>query len=146
MRRGGESARAEAAYENVWRLFGTLPVTDLRELAIQTETLRRMNDLAETRHLRLLRARTTIDPILWIALLSGAALTISFSYLFGAKHLGFQILTTAIFAGTIALFICVIVVLDAPFTRAGSVSREPFLRALRIMHEGYPSTTVSGEQ
>ena len=146
MGHGGESDRAEQAYENIWRLFGKLPVTDLRELAIQTETLRRMNDLAETRHLRLLRVRTTVDPILWIALLAGGALTIGFSYLFGAKHLGFQVLTTAIFAGTIALFICVIVVLDAPFARAGSVSREPFLRALRIMHEGYPSTTVSGEQ
>ena len=146
MGHGGESDRAEQAYENIWRLFGKLPVTDLRELAIQTETLRRMNDLAETRHLRLLRVRTTVDPILWIALLAGGALTIGFSYLFGAKHLGFQVLTTAVFAGTIALFICVIVVLDAPFARAGSVSREPFLRALRIMHEGYPSTTVSGEQ
>jgi hypothetical protein len=146
MSHSGESDRAEEAYENVWRLFKTLPVTDLRELAIQTETLRRMNDLAESRHLRLLRVRTTIDPILWIALLAGGALTIGFSYLFGAKHLGFQVLTTAIFAGTIALFICVILVLDAPFTRAGSVSREPFLRALRIMHQGYPSATVSGER
>ena len=146
MGHGGESDRAEQAYENIWRLFGKLPVTDLRELAIQTETLRRMNDLAETRHLRLLRVRTTVDPILWIALLAGGALTIGFSYLFGAKHLGFQVLTTAVFAGTIALFICVILVLDAPFTRAGSVSREPFLRALRIMHQGYPSATVSGER
>lgn len=146
MRHGGESARAAKAYDDVWRLYRTLPVTDFRELAAQTETLRRMNNLAESRHLRLLRARTTIDPILWIALLTGGALTIGFSYLFGAKHLGFQVLTTAIFAGTIALFICVIVVLDAPFTRAGSVSREPFLRALRIMHKGYPSATVSGER
>jgi hypothetical protein len=146
MRRGGESARAEEAYQNLWRLYRTLPVGDLRELAVQTETLRRMNDLAENRHLRILRARSTIDPILWIALLTGAVLTIGFSYLFGAKDLGFQILTTATFAGAIALFICVIVVLDAPFTRAGSVSREPFLRALRIMHQGYPSTTVSGER
>jgi hypothetical protein len=146
MRHGGESARAEKAYENLWRLYRTLPVSDFRELAAQTETLRRMNDLAESRHLRLLRAQTTIDPILWIALLAGGALTVGFSYLFGAKDLGFQVLTTAIFAGTIALFICVIVVLDAPFSRAGSVSREPFLRALRIMHEGYSSTTVSGER
>ena len=146
MRHGGESDRAEEAYENVWRLYRTLPVSDLRELAAQTEILRQMNELAENRHLRLLRARSTIDPILWIALLAGAALTIGFSYLFGARDLGYQILTTATFAGTIALFICVIMVLDAPFTRAGSVSREPFLRALRIMQQGYPSTTVSGER
>lgn len=146
MSRGGESDRAGQAYENIWRLYRTLPVNDFRELAAQNEILRQMNDLAENRHLRLLRARSTIDPILWIALLAGGALTIGFSYLFGAKHLGFQVLTTAIFAGTIALFICVIVVLDAPFARAGSVSREPFLRALRIMHQGYPSATVSGER
>src|SRR5262249_5249367 len=146
MSRGGESDRAEHDYENIWRLFRTLPVNDFRQLAAQNEILRQTNDLAENRHLRLLRARTTVDPVLWIALVAGGALTIAFSYLFGAKHLGYQILTTAVFAGTIALFICVIVVLDAPFTRAGPVSREPFLRALRIMHEGYPSARVSGER
>jgi hypothetical protein len=135
MNHGGESARAQAAYENLWRLYRALPVGDFRELAAQGETLRRMNALAENRNLRLLRSRSDVHPVLWVALLAGAVLTIAFSYFLEARDLGFQVLTTATFAGTIALFIFVIVVLDAPFTRVGSVSREPFLRVVRMMRD-----------
>ncbi len=138
MSHGGESPRARAAFDDVWRLYRALPVGDFRELAAQGETLRRMNDLAENRNLRLLRARSKIPPVLWVALLGGAALTVGFSYFFGVSNLRLHMLTTATFAGTIALFIFVIVVLEAPFTRAGSVSREPFLRVLRIMRDGNP--------
>ena len=139
MRHGGESPRAHEAFENLWRLYRALPVADFRELAAQGETLRRMNDLAGNRNLRLLRARSNIHPVLWLALLAGAGLTVGFSYFFGVRNLRLHLLTTATFAGTIALFISVIVVLDAPFTRAGSVSPEPFRRVLRVMKEARPS-------
>ena len=48
------------------------------------------------------------------------------------------------FGARIVEFICVIVVLDAPLTRVGSVSRAPFTRALRIMQGGKPSAGVNG--
>lgn len=133
MSRGTESARAQAAFEELWRSYRELPVRDDRELAAQIETLRRMNDLAANRHLRLLRSHAKIPSVLWLGLLAGAALTVSFSYFFGARSLALQIFMTAGFAGTISLFIFVIVILDAPFAGADPVSREPFLRALRVM-------------
>jgi hypothetical protein len=135
MSRGAESARAQAAFEQLWHTYRELPVHDERELAAQIETLRRMNDLAENRHLRLLRSRSKIPSVLWLGLLAGAGLTVAFSYFFGARSLGLQVLMTAGFAGTIALFIFVILVLDAPFTGFSPVSREPFTRALRVMTE-----------
>jgi len=138
MRRGGESPRAREAYRELWRLYRELPVADLRELAAETETLRRMNDLAANRNLRLLHSRERIPSVLWITLLAGAVLTVGFSYYFGVSNLRLHMLATATFAGTIALFIFVIVVLEAPFTRAGAVSREPFQRVLRIMQDTGP--------
>jgi len=138
MRRGEESPRAHEAYKKLWSLYRELPVADLRELATQTETLRRMNDLAANRNLRLLHARERIPSVLWITLLAGAVLTVGFSYFFGVSNLRLHILATATFAGIIALFIFVIVVLEAPFARAGAVSREPFERVLRIMQDTGP--------
>jgi hypothetical protein len=133
MSRGGESATAQTAFEQLWRTYRELPVRDDRELAAQIETLRRMNDLAANRHLRLLRSRSKIPPVLWLGLLGGALLTITFSYFFGARSTALQIFLTAGFAGTISLFIFVIVILDAPFAGANPVSREPFQRALGVM-------------
>ena len=133
MSHGAESAKAQVAFEDLWRRYRDLPVHDDRELAAQIETLRRMNDMAANRHLRLLRSRSKIPPILWVGLLAGAMLAVSFSYFFGARSVALQIFMTAGFAGTIALFIFVIVILDAPFAGSNPVSREPFLRALRVM-------------
>jgi len=133
MSRGGESAKAQAEFEQLWRAYRQVPVHDERELAAQIETLRRMNDLAENRHLRLLRSRSKIPRVLWLGLLGGALLTMSFSYFFGARSRTLQVLLTAGFAGTISLFIFVIVILDAPFAGSHPISREPFQRALRVM-------------
>src|SRR5262249_24226351 len=82
--------------------------------AAQTETRRRMNALADNRTLRLLRARERIPAVLWVTLLAGAVLTVGFSYFFGVSNLRLHLLATATFAGTIALFIFVIVVLETP--------------------------------
>ena len=71
--------------------------------------------------------------MLWLGLLGGALLTISFSYFFGARSTTLQVLLTAGFAGTISLFIFVIVILDAPFAGTHPISREPFERALCVM-------------
>ena len=133
MSREAESPKAQETFERLWRTYRELPVRDERELAAQIETLRRMNDLAANRHLRLLRSRSKIPSVLWLGLLAGAMLTVTFSYFFGARSLALQMLMTAGFAGTISLFIFVIVILDAPFAGSNPVSREPFRRALRVM-------------
>jgi hypothetical protein len=133
MSRGGESATAQTAFERLWGIYRKLPVRDERELAAQIETMRRMNDLSADRHLRLLRSRSKIPPVLWLGLLGGALLTMAISYFFGARSATLQIFLTAGFAGTISLFIFVIVILDTPFAGAHPISREPFLRALRVM-------------
>src|SRR5262249_14883079 len=133
MSRGAESATAQTAFDHLWHTYRQLPVHDDRELAAQIETMRRMNDLAANRHLRLLRSRSKIPPVLWLGLLGGALLTMVFSYFFGARSTALQIFLTAGFAATVSLFIFVIVILDAPFAGANPVSREPFRRALRVM-------------
>jgi hypothetical protein len=136
MSHGAESARAQVAFEDLWRSYRELPVRDDRELAAQIETLRRMNEMAANRHLRLLRSRSKIPPVLWLGLLAGAMLAVSFSYFFGARSLALHVFMTVGFAGTIALFIFVIVILDAPFAGSNPISREPFLRVLRVMAAG----------
>ena len=58
-------------------------------------------------------------------LLSGGA-TIGFGYFFGATRLPAQMLMTAILAGTTALLLIVIVILDRPFAGAGRIAPAAF--------------------
>jgi len=133
MGRGHGSKRAQAQFEKLWKVYKDLPVDNLREMAAQAETLRRMNELSENRQLRLLQARSRIPPILWVALVLGGITTVGFSYFFGARNVGLQAVMIAIFTGAIALFFYVIAALDTPFSGIGFVSPAPFERALHVM-------------
>jgi len=133
MSRGHASKNAQAEFDKLWKVYRQLPVDDLRQMAAQTETLRRMNELSESRQLRLLGARSQIPPILWIALVLGGIGTVGFSYFFGARSIGLQAVMIAIFTGAISLFFYVITALDTPFSGTGYISPAPFQRVLHII-------------
>ncbi len=133
MGRGHESAHARDEFQKLWAVYRQLPVRNLRELAAQNETMRRMSELGENRQLRLLRARSRVPTVLWTAVVLGAVATIGFSYFFGARSLGLQAIMVAIFTAAIALFFYVIAALDTPFSGAGWISPRPFTRALHTM-------------
>jgi hypothetical protein len=130
MEHGGESPRAWEEYNKLWDIYREIQVSDLARLAVQNETLRRMNELGEHRRLRLLHSKPEIHPVLWFSLIVGGVFTVGFSYFFGAKRLGVQVMMTAVFAGTIALIVFVILVLDRPFKGYGRISPQPFVQVL----------------
>jgi len=133
MARGHECTHARIEFQKLWAVYRQLPVRDLRELAAQDETLRRMNELGENRQLRLLRARSRVPTVLWIAVVLGAVATIGFSYFFGARSVRLQAVMVAIFTAAISLFFYVIAALDTPFSGTGWISPRPFTRALHTM-------------
>jgi Protein of unknown function (DUF4239) len=53
------------------------------EQVLYDHELARVHDLADARRLRLFEANTHISTILWVILLSGGVITVSFTYLFG---------------------------------------------------------------
>jgi hypothetical protein len=130
MGRGEESRRAWEEYDKLWDIYRQLRVSDFTGIALQIETIRRMNELGEHRRLRLLHSKAEIPPVLWFSLAVGSMLTVSFSYFFGTKRLGSQLLMMALFAGGLALLVVIIVVLDQPFKGYGRISPEPFIQVL----------------
>jgi hypothetical protein len=130
MGRGKESRRAWEEYNKLWDIYRALRVSDFTGLALQIETIRRMNELGEHRRFRLLHSKAEIHPVLWFSLVVGGMLMVSFSYFFGMKKLGSQLLMMAIFAGGLALLVVIIVVLDRPFKGYGQISPEPFIQVL----------------
>jgi drug/metabolite transporter (DMT)-like permease len=95
--------------------------------------LKRLNDLAEYRRLRIFANNDTVPPAIWLVLLVGGVFTVSYTFFFGMKNIKIQYLIATTLTVTIALILFLIFVLDHPFTGASKVSAEPLQEVIGIM-------------
>jgi hypothetical protein len=103
---------------------------------IYAEALRRLNDLAEYRRLRIFAGNNTVPPVVWLVLLIGSVISVSYTYFFGMKNIRAQYLIAASLTVTITLILFLIYVLDHPFTGTSKVSAEPLKQVMGIIQEG----------
>jgi hypothetical protein len=137
MARGEASQQAWDAYDSlVSLLYGMDPPTG-RESGFYRACVENANALGDLRSRRLLSSSTTLPSVLWILLIGGGAITIAFSFLFGAKNLWAQALMTAAAAGSIAFFLFLILVTDLPFT--GDLKVRP--EAIQLVLDHFKPTT-----
>ena len=99
------------------------------------ESLRGINKLAEYRRLRIFAGNNTIPSVIWVVLLVGGLITVSYTYFLGVKNIRAQYLMTAALTVTITLILVLIYILDHPFTGASSVSLKPLKEIIEIMQK-----------
>ncbi len=99
------------------------------------ESLRGMNKLAEYRRLRIFAGNNTIPSVIWVVLLIGGLITVSYTYFLGVKNIRAQYLMTAALTVTITLILVLIYILDHPFTGESSVSLKPLKEVIEIMQK-----------
>ena len=105
--------------------------SDARDTAILTEILRQLDLMTQARRTRLVMAAGSVPRVVWIVLFAGAALTIGFTFFFGAKSVGAQVVMTGILAVVIFSGITTIVAIDHPFAGAAKVPPEPLAVVLK---------------
>jgi hypothetical protein len=126
MARGQASPRAEQLVEDLGAaVLGAAPEGAAQE-AVYSESLSRLDDLRETRDLRLLEVREGLPAVVWAVLVSGAVFTVGFSYLLGLRSLVFHALAVGALTAVIAFTIFTIGVLDHPFGGSVRVGPEAF--------------------
>jgi Protein of unknown function (DUF4239) len=103
---------------------------------IYAEALKRLNNLAEYRRLRIFAGNDTVPFVVWLVLLIGSVISISYTYFFGMKNIRAQYLIAASLTVTITLILFLIYVLDHPFTGTSKVSAEPLKDVMEIMQKG----------
>jgi hypothetical protein len=107
---------------------------------LYSESLRGINKLAEYRRLRVFSGNNTIPSIIWVVLLIGGLITVSYTYLLGVRNIRAQYLMTAALTVTVTLILVLIYILDHPFTGASSVSLKPLQEVIEIMQK-HPGDT-----
>jgi hypothetical protein len=95
------------------------------EAAIYAESLHRLNDLSDSRRLRINASHNGLSPMLWAVLIAGGGITIMFTYFFGVANLRAQFLMVAALTGEIAFILLLIVSLDNPYKGELRVTPSP---------------------
>jgi Protein of unknown function (DUF4239) len=105
----------------------TIQPQNLGEAMIQAELLHAWNQLYQTRSSRLSAVQGHIPGVVWWIVFLGAAITTSYTYLFGYQKFAMHMAMTGTLAATLALVVVLILDLDWPFRGQISVTPQPFI-------------------
>jgi hypothetical protein len=121
--RGEESAKASGILRNIWTLYTNYEPKTKKEEMFFAESIRKLDDLRETRRSRIIDSRTGVHPVLWFVLVVGGITTISFTFFFGSDKFITHAIMASVLSVIVALILLTIISFDFPFT--GSVCIEP---------------------
>ena len=130
MERGQTSPRADSLLRQLTlKLLEFDPRTE-GEQVLYESGLRQLHDAADARRSRLLEVREGIPDLLWVVLVVGGVITVSFTYLFGLKSNR----THALMVAALTLVICGILFtigeFDYPFSGVVEIRPEAFKEML----------------
>jgi hypothetical protein len=135
MARGVESPPGQQAYSNLWQTIRIVEPRTPAEMNWHAIMLQSLATMSDARRDRLADSRAVLPPVLWVALLSGGAINVGYTYLFGVRSLAVHLIITTALTAMMTLLLLVILILDHPFTGSHRVEPEPFVQLLEYMDQ-----------
>ncbi|KOV79108.1 DUF4239 domain-containing protein [Nocardia sp. NRRL S-836] len=96
----------------------------------KTEAANQLWDVYQARQERIDASGGGVNPVVWLALLIGTALSLLFPYLFGGPNLVSQLLITVTLSSTLVLLLFAIYQLQNPFSGGVHIPPDAFTSAL----------------
>src|SRR5436305_3742069 len=135
MSQGDISVHSSGVMGKLIKVFYEMDEKSISKKALYAESITRLNNLAQYRRLRIFAANNAVPPVIWLVLLVGGAITVSYALFFGMKNIKAQYMITAALTVTITLILFLIYVLDHPFTGTSKVSVEPLKQVMEIVQK-----------
>ena len=133
---GASSPVTGVKYRQVWAgYYRFRPQTD-HQHDFYSESLGKLNELGESRRLRLISSAASIPSVMWILLVVGAVLTIGYLYLFAIPVPWLQHLMIGSVAGLLAFILFMILALDHPFSGDVKVTPDAYQSVLASFEGG----------
>ena len=142
MAEGDISIHSTSSLRSLIAEFDNMDDKALPNRELYLESLRRVNNLAEYRRLRIFAGNNTNPPMMWLVMLVGVLITVLYTYFFGVRNIRVQSIITAALTIMISLILFLVYVLDHPFTGTGKVSARPFSEAMELMQKEYSEPSV----
>lgn len=106
-------------------VFGITPVGDQQQVLYE-HAVTHVEDLASERRARLNEVDDEVPPLLWVALILGAVLTVGFTFLFGLPNTVAHGLMVLSLGGLVVLSLVVIKELNFPFAGVAAIKPTAF--------------------
>ncbi len=135
MSQGEITLHSNRAMARLITVFYQIDEKSVPNRELYAESLKRLNNLAQHRRLRIFAGNDTVPPVIWLVLIVGGVITVSYTYFFGMKNIKTQYMLTATLTVTITLILFLIYVLDHPFTGTSKVSVEPLKQVMEILQK-----------
>ena len=120
----GEShRRASDSYEAVWRAYYRFAPRTEQQRAFYDQSLGRLNELGESRRLRILSSRAKVPGVMWVLLIVGGLVTIASTWAFRMKDPRLHAIGVSLFAILTGFILFLVFALEHPFT--GDVRVQP---------------------
>lgn len=113
---GKESAKPYDHLMELWKQYYKVQAKTETEKVWFTESVARMNQLADYRVLRLFNSTQSLGDMMWALLVLGALITVFFMYFFFVEKFLVHALLTAFLTGTIAFMLFLILSLDTAYS------------------------------
>ncbi|GAA0675547.1 DUF4239 domain-containing protein [Kitasatospora atroaurantiaca] len=106
-------------------VFSITPATDQQQVLYE-HAVTHLESLASERRERLNQVDEEVPPLLWVALIAGAVLTVGFTFLFGLSNTFSHALMVLALTGLVVISLIVIKEMDFPFTGVTAVKPTAF--------------------
>ena len=126
MAEGKLSRRVTDTMDKLWLAYSTYVPNTAAQQVFFEESAHKLNELGESRRTRLMDANTGVHPVLWMVLLVGGIVTMTFISFFGAESMNTQLIMALLLAILVGLILFTIAAMDYPFTGAVSISPRIF--------------------
>ena len=131
----GSQAAEQVLFRLTQEITNVEPVT-LQQQALYSRALVLVASIADSRSERIDGSQGTIPPVLWVALVIGGLITLSYTSFFASPNPIAQVLMTAGLAVTVALIFSVSLALNYPFTGQLHISSGPIDQVVTEMTRG----------
>jgi hypothetical protein len=130
---GIPTVRTNEALKGIWEVYYEIEPKSESEKAWYSLSLDKLNMLLDARLSRLVNAKESLSPGLWMFLISGGLILSVFVAFFGIEKLPFHILMAFILASTNAFLIFLIYSLDTIFTGNMSIPPDSFIETFKYL-------------
>jgi len=119
--KGKTSAKTLDAVKRLMALFSKMDIKAIPNPYIYEESFKGLNNMLQYRRLRVFAAQDSVPAVIWVVLLVGGIITVTYTYFFGVKKIFPQYVMTAALTITLTLILFLVFILDHPFTGTSSV-------------------------
>lgn len=127
---GGESLVTREAMHSIWKAYYAIDPKTEAQKAWYAQSLQTLNNFLETRLERILGGEESLSHELWVFLVAGGVIMVTFVGFFGLESLTFHIAMASILAASTGFLLFLIYSLDTAFTGAVSIPPDPLVGVL----------------